>query len=157
MVKRMSSVKGRVPEPCPPQRMPDEARCVRCGYLLRGLPDPVCPECGHPFDPRDATTYKLNDGGRRAFRTPQLWLALFVLVGIVLLVPSLMCMCGYFDGVGLLIIGSLALLTWGCFLTNKCENVPLRFFLAALTVAVSLILIKSVVDVLWLGHDAVFG
>lgn len=26
--------------------------CRRCGYLLYGLPDPRCPECGTPFDPR---------------------------------------------------------------------------------------------------------
>lgn len=24
-------------------------RCVRCGYLLVGLPEPRCPECGTPF------------------------------------------------------------------------------------------------------------
>lgn len=24
-------------------------RCVRCGYVLHGLPDPRCPECGAPF------------------------------------------------------------------------------------------------------------
>lgn len=26
-------------------------RCARCGYLLIGLTDPRCPECGTPFDP----------------------------------------------------------------------------------------------------------
>ncbi len=26
--------------------------CVRCGYLLRGLTEPRCPECGAPFDPK---------------------------------------------------------------------------------------------------------
>lgn len=25
--------------------------CDRCGYLLRGLPENRCPECGTPFDP----------------------------------------------------------------------------------------------------------
>jgi hypothetical protein len=25
--------------------------CERCGYNLRGLPEPRCPECGQPFDP----------------------------------------------------------------------------------------------------------
>jgi len=25
--------------------------CVRCGYNLKGLPEPRCPECGTPFDP----------------------------------------------------------------------------------------------------------
>jgi uncharacterized paraquat-inducible protein A len=30
----------------------DPGRCERCGYLLRGLPEPRCPECGTPFDRR---------------------------------------------------------------------------------------------------------
>ena len=25
--------------------------CAQCGYELRGLPEPRCPECGTPFDP----------------------------------------------------------------------------------------------------------
>ena len=25
--------------------------CVKCGYLLYGLPEPRCPECGEPFEP----------------------------------------------------------------------------------------------------------
>ena len=27
-------------------------RCANCGYQLRGLENPRCPECGHAFDPR---------------------------------------------------------------------------------------------------------
>ncbi|MBN2448583.1 MAG: hypothetical protein JXO22_17790 [Phycisphaerae bacterium] len=27
-------------------------RCSECGYLLYGLPEPRCPECGAAFDPR---------------------------------------------------------------------------------------------------------
>jgi hypothetical protein len=27
----------------------DEPRCEYCGYILRGLPEPRCPECGEPF------------------------------------------------------------------------------------------------------------
>ncbi len=26
--------------------------CTKCGYDLRGLPEPRCPECGTPFDPK---------------------------------------------------------------------------------------------------------
>jgi len=40
--------------------IPPTARCLRCGYLLRGLPIPVCPECGRAFDPADASTYDLR-------------------------------------------------------------------------------------------------
>ena len=27
--------------------------CLKCGYLLHGLPEPRCPECGEPFEPPD--------------------------------------------------------------------------------------------------------
>ncbi|MBI4581415.1 MAG: hypothetical protein HY718_17060 [Planctomycetes bacterium] len=37
--------------------LPETAVCLRCGYLLRGLPRNVCPECGKPFDPQDALTW----------------------------------------------------------------------------------------------------
>ena len=30
----------------------EDARCGTCGYLLYGLPEPRCPECGTPFDPQ---------------------------------------------------------------------------------------------------------
>lgn len=34
----------------------NEATCLGCGYRLRGLPEPRCPECGRPFDPDDPRT-----------------------------------------------------------------------------------------------------
>ena len=40
--------------------IPSTARCLRCGYLLHGLPSTVCPECGRAFDPADASTYDLR-------------------------------------------------------------------------------------------------
>ena len=30
-----------------------EGKCVRCGYMLRGLTEPRCPECGTAFNPAD--------------------------------------------------------------------------------------------------------
>lgn len=30
-----------------------QGKCVRCEYLLRGLIEPRCPECGTPFNPAD--------------------------------------------------------------------------------------------------------
>jgi hypothetical protein len=41
---------------------PTTARCLGCRYALRGLPKPVCPECGRSFDPHDPASYA--DGGR---------------------------------------------------------------------------------------------
>jgi rRNA maturation protein Nop10 len=37
--------------------VPESARCLGCGYALRGLPDDNCPECGRAFDPADPSTY----------------------------------------------------------------------------------------------------
>lgn len=37
--------------PAPPKR------CLQCGYILEGLPEPRCPECGRRFDPCDRRTY----------------------------------------------------------------------------------------------------
>lgn len=39
--------------------IPDTATCQGCGYSLRGLPEPVCPECGRTFDPEDSSTFRL--------------------------------------------------------------------------------------------------
>jgi hypothetical protein len=46
--------------------VPDTAVCLVCGYSLRGLPEPVCPECGRVFDPADPATFKDLD-------EPTLW------------------------------------------------------------------------------------
>ncbi len=62
--------------------MPDEAICLDCGYLLRGLPGIVCPECGRAFNPDDSSTYGLagNSRLRRRIRTVAL---LIVLSGLL--------------------------------------------------------------------------
>jgi hypothetical protein len=35
-------------------------RCLHCNYVLRDLPSPRCPECGHEFDPTDLRTINLG-------------------------------------------------------------------------------------------------
>lgn len=44
------------------------ARCLTCGYLLQGLPDPICPECGRAFDPSDESTFDTRPPGWRRRR-----------------------------------------------------------------------------------------
>ncbi len=37
-------------------RLQDRGLCVKCRYILTGLIEPRCPECGQPFEPKgDAT------------------------------------------------------------------------------------------------------
>lgn len=40
---------------------PDDAYCLGCGYMLRGLTTMVCPECGRAFDPADVSTYRVGE------------------------------------------------------------------------------------------------
>jgi hypothetical protein len=35
---------------------PEPKRCLDCGYILEGLPENRCPECGRAFDPDDPRT-----------------------------------------------------------------------------------------------------
>lgn len=44
--------------------IPAAASCKKCGYVLRGLCDPRCPECGNPFDLYDPTTYTVRQPRR---------------------------------------------------------------------------------------------
>ncbi len=50
--------------PLPPA---DMLTCSNCGYLLRGLVVPRCPECGARFDPRKL---RAVPGERKQFSTP---------------------------------------------------------------------------------------
>jgi hypothetical protein len=51
--------------------MPSEQhkRCLGCGYILDGLPENRCPECGRTFDLKNPATYltKLKSGRRYLF------------------------------------------------------------------------------------------
>ena len=57
--------------------MPETACCRGCEYLLYGLPEPICPECGRSFDPLDARTYDRSTGRKRLRRWA--WRLTFVL------------------------------------------------------------------------------
>ena len=56
--------------------------CRGCEYILDGLPEPRCPECGRPFDPDNPNTYWK---GRRPYpRWP------YFIVAVVALAPFLL-------------------------------------------------------------------
>lgn len=59
--------------------LPEHARCRGCGYLLRGLMAPLCPECGRTFDPVDESTYAL--GPRRPLRRFVAWVGVLMAIG----------------------------------------------------------------------------
>lgn len=48
--------------------LPELACCRSCAYLLRGLTQPACPECGQAFDPADPSTYAISQRARRSRR-----------------------------------------------------------------------------------------
>lgn len=69
---------------------PDDLRCLGCGYLLRGLVGPRCPECGgDASQPQASRFFRLCLWrGRRAGRPGWLRRALpFTIVAALLLVP----------------------------------------------------------------------
>lgn len=62
--------------------MPNPPRCRRCYYILEGLPESRCPECGQTFDPADSITWTT--------KTPFIWwdfwlpgILLAIVVGII--------------------------------------------------------------------------
>jgi hypothetical protein len=61
--------------------IPDTAKCRCCGYLLRGLSRPVCPECGTIFDPARPDTYHDPTRLRRRELPPNVSEAYLILLG----------------------------------------------------------------------------
>lgn len=47
--------------------IPDDAACRKCGYSLRALSEPRCPECGRTFVPGKPRTYFLVSNLKRGF------------------------------------------------------------------------------------------
>lgn len=45
-----------------------EQFCMGCGYALRGLGQPRCPECGREFDPSDPRTFEIHAPSSRLTR-----------------------------------------------------------------------------------------
>ncbi|UCE60974.1 MAG: hypothetical protein JSU63_04325 [Phycisphaerales bacterium] len=73
------------------EQLPDDAACLKCGYLLRGLPEPRCPECSRSFDPNDPKTYvtplRRHTYGQ-ACRVLLAWIAAYILVNALLVIAG---------------------------------------------------------------------
>src|SRR4051794_14856221 len=70
-----------------------EGPCWECGYELRGLQTPRCPECGRPFDPADPTTVNMGQAVgpvTRWLMSPPGW-AMYLLMGAAVLVSLWAC------------------------------------------------------------------
>lgn len=63
-----------------PIQVPEQARCLTCGYQLRGLDEPVCPECSRQFDPDDPKTFNA-DPPKRWRRRLIKWAIIGLLIG----------------------------------------------------------------------------
>jgi len=48
--------------------VPPNPQCLECDYLLIGLIEHRCPECGRTFDPADPTTYRTGIGNDDIYR-----------------------------------------------------------------------------------------
>lgn len=73
-------------------------RCLTCGYDLRGLPEPRCPECGRTFDTNDPQTYAVEGPDARELVKFARIAAVFLLVPSALIVTGfLFALAGSFE------------------------------------------------------------
>ena len=98
-------------------RIPEDARCFACDYLLRDLSESRCPECGRSFDP--ATLATVNTTGRPLgwqrllLRPPGMLLALMALPALITPVWYARNPGHQFDsGMALILFGVVAIAGW---------------------------------------------
>lgn len=70
--------------------------CPECDYLLRGLPEARCPECGHPFDRGRLLVeqYVIEQGKRLWMRMGKYAKALLVIGCLLIFVPKILIALG---------------------------------------------------------------
>ena len=109
------------------------ARCLRCGYILNGLPEPRCPECGLEFLPEDPSTYTT----RLPFVRWQFWLpglSLAVGAGLITYV-ILLATVGY--GWGVTIAAPFCV---GCIIGYACRVRTFLIVLLAISASLAIII-----------------
>lgn len=128
-------------QPARPATDATPTAACRCGYTL--FPGQRCPECGRPFE--DAVAQH---------RRPGHWVAsLVALFLVVVIAPSFTCACGHLDRVALVFTTLTSGLAWWAFVAaHEKRSVP-RALIAVAVVAATLLWLKNVCDVLWLGHN----
>lgn len=122
--------------------MSEPARCLDCGYVLLGLPERRCPECGRGFDPEDASTYSTKP----LFVRWKFWLPGFLLAataGIALYVLILL-IAGW--GVAITIVAPFCV---GAIIGYGCKARP--FVLTLLALAVLSIIVAGMFSLSMVG------
>lgn len=76
-------------------------RCLHCDYVLEGLKDNQCPECGQSFDPHDPDTYASRIGERTlrwSVWTGRFILAWMLIVGVPAATAAVLAIVGWITG-----------------------------------------------------------
>jgi hypothetical protein len=66
-----------------PLSLPESATCLNCGYSLRGLTEPRCPECGVPFRPESPSTFRWGPPSAPWYARSRVYLAIVTAVTVV--------------------------------------------------------------------------
>lgn len=123
-------------------------RCLQCGYVLTGLPDPRCPECGQPFNLDNPATYSIKP----LFVRWKFWLPGFILAtsaGVVLYL-LLLWLAGW--GVAVCLVAPFcigAILGYGCRIRGWA-------YAALLSILAPLTVLGIVVSLYTLGLVGIF-
>src|SRR5262245_10781791 len=118
-------------------------RCRECGYVLEGLSQARCPECGHLFDLADAGTY-LSPPEQRFQSRAAGWVAWIAFIHLLTLLASATAIV--LSALNLWLPGGME---FGCIGLAAAATAPAVFLACALTGRRSLV---------WLGFaDLMLG
>jgi hypothetical protein len=127
-------------------------RCLGCGYILDGLPENRCPECGRQFDPESPGTFLVEAESAR----PYLLTAVLAVLGVLLppfVLPRLVAAEGWLWGVanfGIVAIWSTSVVVAGVVLVKGTRALwrPRHLFRSRLWLVTAVILVAAL---FWAG------
>lgn len=111
-------------------------RCIECGYELTGLRNRVCPECGHPFSPRE--TWEANQAQLppRSESGTRRIVYLLALAGVVAVV---MAIGGMTEHVWAALVAAVVILAGELWIgTSEIRPLIVRLFTAALSIFIAM-------------------